>query len=130
MIKYALVFTGKTAKRQLPLFQEMLYSDHNLRTQLPLPADDEKCVKCLLSLLQEEETWYFKPDGSKDTSVALDAYSGNGFSLYYSSKAGKALSLDISTGRASFYHTVVYYNGDIAPNRVVLTFPPADFEVL
>jgi hypothetical protein len=88
-----------------------------------------------LPLLFNEDAWYIKPDGSRDTNLTLDSFSDSGFycDLFTATKKSDdplTISVNIGHHKVSAPDGRVY--GNEIPNSVVIKFPaqpvPAFYE--
>lgn len=111
-------------------FNDLEIYNKTIDKNIPVDLNEDSFKTTIFPLIYSEDTWYFKPNGTKDTNLTLDSYSPSGFSMTYSNSKDKTLSITIRAGMYPEIHENVDGNGDEIPNCVLIYFPKNEWQEL
>ena len=113
-----------------PAFEDLEVYNKTTEKYIPVVLDEDFFKTTVFPLIFSDDTWYYKPNGMKDTNLTLESYSPTGFQMSYSNCKDKTLEIFI---RAGMYQQLNNNGGaekDEIYNNIILNFPQNKWQEL
>ncbi len=111
-------------------FNDLKIYNETIKKYVSVELSEEFFKTTIFPLLFKDDTWYFKPNGTKDTNLTLDSYSTSGFLKSFCNNADESLSISIFAGQYPEIHESGHIHGHEIPNSVVIKFPDNEWQDL
>ena len=118
----------KSLAKVHPAFKELEVYNETTKKYIPIILEEEFFKTTIFPLIFSDDTYYYKPNGTKGTNLTLESYSPTGFQMKYLNSKDKTFTIFIRAGMYQQPEKTYVDAKEEVYNNIIINFPKSEWQ--